>query len=121
MQFMVRFVGHIIEEKRPSGFPKEVFTDITVNTQSRDGLKESVNDFLVLLIKQCGMVVEKPEAIARRQATGDGLKPDFKDLDNKIFVPYHMMSYLETISKLVSAKVETGEEEGEEVTPILLQ
>jgi hypothetical protein len=113
MKFMVRYVGRIIESKRPAGFPKEVYTDIGVKSDSRDRLKETINDFLALLVSQQGMVVEKPKNFD----SYSDLQPDFKDLDTRIFVPYHMFAYIETVSKLVSAKTEPESRGDEDETP----
>lgn len=116
MTFLVRFVATIIEEKRPSGFPKKVFTDINIGTEDRNELKKAINDFLALLVHQRGMVVEKSKDFD----SYDELKPDFKDLDNRVFVPYHMFAYIETVTKTISAKTHVvgPEGSGEEDEPI---
>lgn len=111
MKFIVRFVAHLIEEKRPGGFPSKVHTDINVQTDSRDVLKKAINDFLAVMVMQRGMVIDKPQDFS----SYEGLKPDYKDLDSRIFVPYHMFAYIETVTKLVSAKVEPEGDEGDEV------
>lgn len=117
MKYLVRFVGHVIEQNRPEGFPQEVWTDINVETTDMREIQKVINSFLSIMVRQRGMVVDKEGRIRSAQQP---LKPDstMKDFDTRVFVPYHMLSYIETVTRLISAEnVSESEEEGEDEVP----
>lgn len=97
MDYMVRFIGHIDERKRPESFPKEVYADMFARVGTEQDLKKAINDYSMLFMtQQCMVVPKEPGGLE------DMLKPKY---DARIMVPIHMITYIETVTKKISGEI----------------
>ncbi len=117
VDFMVRFVGHIVESKRPLNFPKEVYSDMLCRVDDDQGLKKAINDMcLVFLTQQCMIVPKTP-----------GAMEDLKKVkhDSRMVIPLHMVTHIDTIttrlSNLTPMLAENGQPELEDGTKVIIQ
>ena len=88
-QYLVYLIGHIIEAFRPEGFPRSVRHDFLVEADSHEQLNHGINEETGrLFYKQKSFIVPKdPTKMINLQ------KPD---MDTRLIVPAHMISYIET-------------------------
>ena len=117
VDFMVRFVGHIDERRRPENFPREVYSDLLCRVEDDQGLKKAINDMcMVFLTQQCMVVPKVPGTMEDAKK----LKPDAR-----MVVPLHMITYIDTITKRLSALTpqigEGGLPELEDGTKVIIQ
>lgn len=94
-QYHIKFIGHIIEEFRPEGFPKQVTFDLFVDVANTEFLKKVTNDTFNQIRHTGGMVIVKPGTIPT---------PHFQP-DKQFFVPMHMISWLETETKILASPI----------------
>lgn len=99
--YILSFVGHIIEEIRPIDFPTEVRHDFITRVENVEDLFKITNDQCATFIRQSGMIVFKdPNRVLFLEKSGSE-----KNLDNRIFVPMHMISYISTETKIMDSPV----------------
>lgn len=103
MDYLVRFNAHIIESKRPSGFPAVVYHDMFVRADSDAQLKQATNDQCMLFIRQQGIVVPKDPNRKVDEA--------FLKYDTRLFVPIGMVAYISTETKPMDAPIPDSEDE----------
>lgn len=102
--YRVRFIGGIVENKRPDGFPQEIFYDVFVRqTPEGDEVRTVTNNEAGTIAKYQGMtVLVDPNAMQ---------EPSKKKYDVKIFVPLHMITHIRTeTTMLVSDVPDVGDE-----------
>jgi hypothetical protein len=88
--YLVRFLGHVIEIKRPDGFPQVVWFDKIFRVPNRVTLEGEINkEATTIIMRQRGMVVTKNQNPGHVQ-TGDDVS-----FENRIFVPMEMLAYVE--------------------------
>lgn len=93
MDYMLTFVGHIVESKRLSGFPQEIAYEMFARVDNLEGLRKLTNDTLAMFIRGRGMIVfEDPQAMREQK-----FEPD-----SQIFVPMHMISHITTKTKALT-------------------
>ena len=87
--YLVSFIGHIIEAFRPEGFPRSVRHDVFIQAEDRAQLNLGINEESGrLFYKQKSFIVPKdPTKMVNLQSP---------DLDTRLIVPAHMISYIET-------------------------
>lgn len=106
-QFFVRFKAHIVESKRPAGFPKELVSDMVVQVNSIQELFQATNE-------QAGKIIAMQAFITQKDQNEPHVEVDPNDqsgtnLDKRILVPLHMISFIETETKrLTNQMPETG-------------
>jgi hypothetical protein len=90
VDYLIRYFGHVIEIKRPDGFPRVVWFDKIVRVQNKEQLENIINtEAAVMIIKQRGMVVMKNQTIG-------GIQPgDDTSFANRMFVPMEMLAYMD--------------------------
>lgn len=93
--YMVKFIAHIIEEFRPENFPKKVFKDMFVRVVNNDGLRAKTNEGLREFILNQGLIILKDPTIEVNE---------FRQ-DVQIFIPAHMISYLETETTRLAGQI----------------
>jgi hypothetical protein len=99
MDYLVRFVGHIDETRRPDGFPKAVYSDLYVRADNPSGLKSAINEQAVVYIRDgCMIVPRNPDAI--EEFAGASVPPD-----SRMIVPLHMFTHLTTITKRITGEI----------------
>lgn len=89
IDYLVRFFGHIIEIKRPDGFPQVVWFDKVYRVPNRQVLETEINkEAAVIIMRQRGMIVTKDQNPGHVQV-GDDVS-----FENRIFVPMEMLAYI---------------------------
>jgi hypothetical protein len=97
MDYLVRFIGHIDELKRPENFPKEVYSDLMVRVQDEKELKAQINaQSMVFITHQCMIVPKNPDAI---QDMGKALR------DTRMIIPLHMITHISTITTRILGEI----------------
>jgi hypothetical protein len=97
MDYMVRFIGHVDERKRPENFPREIYSDLIVRVRDEKDLKSSINAQSVIFItSQCMIVPKDPDAIQ------DTSKPVH---DTRMIVPLHMLTHISTITTRILGEI----------------
>lgn len=95
--YLVRFIGKVIESKRPKDFPKEVYYDLTVEADSFDGLKNATNNTMMEFIRYQGMIVSREQGKIEENPT--------KNLDARMYVPFNMIACITTETKKINGSV----------------
>lgn len=94
--YIVKFLGHLIEVYRPEGFPKVVHHDVMVRADSLEGLQAAINEETsnIYIKRKCFIVPKDPDDI---ESVGK------VKIDSRVLIPFHMISHLEThTTKLAS-------------------
>jgi len=105
MDYYITLVAHIDEEKRPKNFPKQISATIPVTVENDvSELQQATNHFASTIIKSGGMIVSNP--VFKGQEV-KGITKETFDYDHNIFVPIHMITYIESVT---SVKVDSQEE-----------
>jgi|SRR5882672_1305432 len=92
--YLLEFEAHIVEDKRPEGFPHSVFVrQQYTNIESDEQLKELYNHFFTQMVKNPGITVYPDNQII------DTSRVRF---DQRIYVPWHMISHFQGDVKLVT-------------------
>ncbi|SRR6266478_166456 len=87
---LIRFFGHIVEIKRPHGFPAVVWFDKIVRVEKREQLDFEINkEATIIIVRQRGMIVTKNQNYGHIQAAND------MSFENRMFVPMEMIAYLD--------------------------
>lgn len=90
VDYLIRYFGHVIEIKRPDGFPGVVWFDKIVRVQNKEQLENIINtEAAIMIIKQRGMVVMKNQTIGAIQPGDD------TSFANRMFVPMEMLAYMD--------------------------
>jgi hypothetical protein len=87
--YVVSFLGHIIESLRPENFPKVVQHDVMVRAENLEGLQAAINSETAELYvkRKCFIVPKDPTDVEQIGKV---------KLDSRILIPIHMVSYIET-------------------------
>lgn len=96
-QYLVKFIGHLIEWNRPNGFPTEVVFSNVIQADD-EYLKKYINYQAAIFIQQHGMVVPKP-GVPEEQGTNKSV------LDGRVFIPMTNIAYIETETKLLTTNM----------------
>ena len=97
MDYMVRFVGHVDERKRPEGFPREIYSDIFCRVKNEQELKVAINEqSKVYIVQQCMVVPKEP---GRMESLA---KPEF---DTRMLVPLHLITHITTITTKIVGEI----------------
>jgi hypothetical protein len=90
MDYLIRYFGHVVEIKRPDGFPRVVWFDKIVRVQNKEQLENIINtEAAIMIIKQRGMVVMKNQVLGAIQPGDD------TSFANRMFVPMEMLAYMD--------------------------
>lgn len=102
MDYLIRFIGHTVKN-RPTTMPPKVYQDVVVHVKDFEELRKEVDRGSYLIIQYQGMIVMKdPQAM---------MKNDIATLEQRIFVPLHMIHFVETkVQKLASEVPDVGAE-----------
>jgi hypothetical protein len=93
--YVVSFLGYVIECLRPEGFPKIVQHDVMVRAETLEGLQAAINTEIAELYvkRKCFIVPKDPAQIEEIGKV---------KVDSRILVPIHMISHIFTkTTKLV--------------------
>jgi hypothetical protein len=105
IDYWVRFRGHIIEIKRPDGFPQMVSYDKIFRVQNREQLNQNImTDAAFIILKQRGMIVLKNQDPAAMQIGDDA------EFENRMFVPMEMIAYFDCEVKLITGETPNHED-----------
>jgi hypothetical protein len=87
--YVVQFLGHIIEALRPEGFPKIVQHDVMVRADNLEGLQAAINSETAELYvkRKCFIVPKDPNVVEEIGKV---------KLDSRILIPIHMFSHIST-------------------------
>jgi hypothetical protein len=103
MNYLIVFIFHIDERKRPERFPKEIFDNVFVNSDTKQGLVDAVNNESVKYIRMQGVSVRKdPSAME---------EPNKVDTA-RMFVPMHMITYFEAKVEPILGEMPVVDETG---------
>lgn len=106
IDYVVRIIGHVIENRRPEGFPKQVVHTMFLQPDSIKQLNETVNEQVNIFLQVGGMIALKnPAEMQEMNTMGQVL-----GLDKFMFVPMTMLSYMETITNVVNIQPPTNPE-----------
>jgi len=95
--YFVVFTAHIDRWKRPENFPHKVHVkDVFDNVESIEHLQFLVNDKFLKLVASNGIVVIKNE--------DEPMEEGKITFDKRIFVPWHMITYMELDVKHIAPK-----------------
>jgi hypothetical protein len=95
--YTAKFIAAIDERKRPEGFPKSVYCIGTYLAQNNSHLAEQLNNEMNTIIQQQGMMISTDP-----EATID-LSNVLVSLENRVFVPIHMITHIRTQVKMMGA------------------
>ena len=98
--YTISFVGHIVPSFRPHGFPAFVRDDMVCRVESLDGLRKMTNEKYISYIRNGGMFVYVNPA----QVDDSKYVPDAQ-----MFIPMHMISYINTITKKLASDIPNKE------------
>ena len=88
--YTAKFIAHIDERKRPENFPKQVFCIGTYRADNNGQLAEQINSEMTTIIQNQGMMISTdPEQVV-------DLTNVLVNLKNRIFIPIHMITYIQT-------------------------
>ena len=103
MDYLIRFTGHVIKNRSPL-MPPKVYQDVVVHAENFDELRKQVDKGSFLIIQYQGMIVLKDP-----QKT---LKNDIPTIEERLFVPLHMIQFVETSIKSLANEVPDMTQEG---------
>lgn len=95
MDYLITFVFHIDERKRPENFPKQIRDLVMINSDSKQGLVNAVNTESVKYIRMQGVSVRKDPYAAE--------DPNKLDTE-RMFVPLHMITHFEAEVKTITGE-----------------
>ena len=94
--YIITYHGHIKEQTRPEGFPKEVRDSLFISADTEAGIAKAVNDGMNGYIRLLGMYVRKDPSGVTKQ---NGFEPD------RMWVPMDMLSYIDyTVKQIQSSR-----------------
>lgn len=103
MDYYVSFIGHILEEKRQKGWPREITHDVIIRSDSFDGLKELINKEMWSILVQQGMIINNmPQEM---------INDNIETLSRRVYIHLHMISHITT--KIVKLAGEVPDENKE--------
>jgi hypothetical protein len=95
-KFFTRYAAKVVENKRPDGFPREIYVDETYeDIQSQEQLQDIVNKRFRAMVMSAGLVVMKDH---------DGtIDASIITFDKRMFVPWHMLCnfHIDMIKQIV--------------------
>jgi hypothetical protein len=106
MEYMVRFIGHIDENKRPDDFPKEIYSDVFYEVNDLKSLRDSIKQMYQIFAAQQCMLVPKDQNVIQNDESRF-------NYDTLMYVPLHMITRITTDSKRLSGEVPTIDENGQ--------
>lgn len=95
MEYLITFVFHIDERKRPENFPKELRDLVMITSDSKQGLVNAINTESVKYIRMQGVSVRKDPYAAE--------DPNKLDTE-RMFVPLHMITHFEAEVKTITGE-----------------
>jgi hypothetical protein len=102
---LIRFYGHVIEIKRPDGFPRVVWFDKLVRVPNKEALELEINkEAAIIIIKQRGMVITKNQTLGHIQIGDD------TSFENRMFVPMEMLAYIDCEVKDITGETPNCED-----------
>lgn len=96
-QYSISFIGHLVESKRPDGFPKTVSFTVVIEVNGNDALKQALMFWSDYIRKISGMFV--PIDNSKFVETNTFVP------DQEIFIPMHMFAFIETKTRRLAANV----------------
>lgn len=103
MDYLVKFIGHMREDVRPSGFPYQVENSMIVRADTIGNLIREIEKQAQVFLTIQGMVAQKddtkPMVIQQQGSETEEL------LDKRIFIPMSSISYMETVTKRLTNDV----------------
>jgi hypothetical protein len=100
-QYLVRFAAHIVEQTRPKDFPTVVFNDLVVEV-------DNLRDLFVKTNQHAGSFVGMQCFITLKDQDKPVISPEIESeesFDQRILIPFSMISYIETITKRLTSPV----------------
>lgn len=94
--YIIRFIGHIVPNLRPHGFPDQVSCDLVVRVDDLAGLRKMTNTKYATIITNRGMFAFW---------SPDTERAEFEP-DAQYYVPLSMMSYIETKTIKLASEVQ---------------
>jgi hypothetical protein len=92
--YLMEFEAHIVEDKRPEGFPRSVFVrEHYINVDSDQQLKEIYNNRFKALVTQPGIAVFPED---------EPIDASALNFDQRFFVPWHMIAYFHGRVKILT-------------------
>lgn len=92
--YLLEFEAHIVEDKRPEGFPRSVFVrQQYTNIEGDEQLRDLYNGLFTQMVKNPGITIYPDNQII------DASRIRF---DQRVFVPWHMISYFQGDAKLIT-------------------
>lgn len=96
-EYLVRFIAHIDERKRPENFPKVISIDESFAVETLDQLSQGVNNRFKNLVSAPGIVALKnPDEI---------LEQNVMTFDKRVYIPWHMITHFEASVNLITPPV----------------
>ncbi len=86
--FIVKFIGHIDELRRPEGFQRDIVAIGTYHVENNRQIADIINNELMAFITMQGMIVQldPSQMIDLSKLNTEG----------RYFIPMHMISYIKT-------------------------
>ncbi len=103
--FLVRFIGHIDETRRPDGFPKQIYSDMVCRVNGEAELKDMINGRCQQLIHDQFMIVPK-DVTAESSIVKKAVR------DDRMMVTMHLITHITTQTKQIVGEVPTVDENG---------
>ncbi len=104
--FLVKFIGHIDESRRPEGFQRDIVAIGTYRVENNQEIANEINKELMAFIGMQGMIVQiDPSSVIDMSKL---------NIEGRIFVPMSMISYIkvEVINMTAMPSiVDTGEKD----------
>ncbi len=104
MLYMVRFIGHVVENKRLDGFPKQIYSDFFFECKDQEELRGSIKKMYQIFIAQDGMIVPKDASAIQEEVNFE--------YDKSMFVPLSTLVYITTETKKVTGSFPILTEDG---------
>lgn len=102
--YHVRFDIHLVPATLPAGWVNPVTHDLIVRCDNFEMLKATINQELLMFVKQQGVVILKD--------TNKPLQDNMSTMDLRQFVPMHMIAYVTTKTQQLASDVPDMEEGG---------
>ena len=102
--YVVRFKSSIVPYMKPAEWPDQIVNEVYIRAKDFQELRDLVNKYLLVFSKQGGTSFMK-----------DTKKPhseDIETLDLRVFVPFHMITHIETETKRMVADMPGEGDEG---------
>lgn len=97
MDYIVKFIGHIVESKRPYGFPSVIENSMIVRVNTIEELRIHTDAQMRAFIEFQGMSVPKNQN--KHIVHAEPGEATEEILDTRIFVPFSSIAYISTETK----------------------